>query len=93
MACNCDFDYGCDGYGMLQCSGCGGEVCVCTCGGERPCGGCSACEEDDPFEREDEAEAAAVSAHESRLDQAQWEAERNADFAYDPVGESDRSGE
>lgn len=28
-----------------SCSGCGGDLCVCVCGGERECAGCEMCSE------------------------------------------------
>lgn len=49
--CNCDFAVGdgCGGLGMLHCGDgaggpCGGDQCICVCGGELPCPGCSDCE-------------------------------------------------
>jgi hypothetical protein len=36
----------CDGSGTLDCEGCAGDgVCVCVCGGRKPCPGCAACRE------------------------------------------------
>lgn len=46
--CMCDFPTECDGGGLLECTGCGGEFCVCgPCNGhgEMECDGCSACAE------------------------------------------------
>lgn len=34
----------CNGTGVQHCAGCGGDQCVCVCGGERECPGCAACE-------------------------------------------------
>jgi hypothetical protein len=42
--CMCDFDDECDGEGTLRCIGCGGDLCVCLCGGDASCDGCEACE-------------------------------------------------
>lgn len=45
-ACVCDWpaDERCNGAGVVSCEGCGGDLCVCVCGGSRDCGGCEACE-------------------------------------------------
>lgn len=40
----CDFPAGCGGLGTLHCTGCGGDLCICTCGGETECDGCDECE-------------------------------------------------
>jgi hypothetical protein len=40
----CDWDHACSGSGVIYCQGCGGDICVCTCGGERSCEGCEWCE-------------------------------------------------
>ena len=48
--CICEFPSGCDGLGVLICDGCGGDLCVCTCGGERECPGCEECEFFDDYE-------------------------------------------
>lgn len=42
--CRCDFPAECNGTGVLHCDGCGGDLCVCVCGGEASCNGCEACE-------------------------------------------------
>lgn len=34
----------CNGAGVIACEGCGGDQCVCVCGGTRDCEGCDACE-------------------------------------------------
>lgn len=41
--CICDWEDGCGGTGTLYCTGCGGDQCVCRCGGEMPCFGCEDC--------------------------------------------------
>jgi len=51
-ACICDWPPDCGGTGTLQCGGCGGDLCVCRCGGEMPCDGCSECAED-PWAEDD----------------------------------------
>lgn len=43
----CEFQSECGGTGTLYCAGCGGDLCVCRCGGERDCDGCWACDPDD----------------------------------------------
>ena len=48
MTCLCDFPDCCDGLGVLLCDGCGGDQCVCTCGGEMACPGCIDCGFGDP---------------------------------------------
>jgi hypothetical protein len=45
----------CDGLGVIVCEGCGGDQCVCRCGGEMPCPGCDYCELCD-LEEEERAE-------------------------------------
>jgi hypothetical protein len=42
-ACLCDWEHGCGGLGVLRCAGCGGDQCVCRCGGEMECHGCQDC--------------------------------------------------
>lgn len=49
MACMCEWPDGCGGTGTLQCAGCGGDICVCVCGGEAPCGDCDECQDRDEF--------------------------------------------
>ena len=44
--CICDFSGSCGGLGILMCEGCGGDLCVCCCGGETECFGCDECGED-----------------------------------------------
>jgi hypothetical protein len=34
----------CNGAGVICCEGCGGDLCVCVCGGSRDCPGCDACD-------------------------------------------------
>ena len=41
--CICDFPKTCDGMGVLFYEGCGGDICVCRCGGEIECDGCEDC--------------------------------------------------
>lgn len=44
MDCMCTFN-GCAGTGVAHCSPpCGGDLCVCVCGGEAECDGCDACD-------------------------------------------------
>lgn len=47
--CMCRFRGGCGGLGVIECRGCGGDCCICTCGGETECFGCEDCDmaEDD----------------------------------------------
>jgi len=54
MACICDWPRECSGTGIINCDGCGGDQCVCTCGGEVSCPGCDYCEinSDESFEME-----------------------------------------
>ena len=50
--CMCDFDDLCGGLGTLHCLGCGGDLCVCRCGGEIDCEGCPDCSPElDPVDR------------------------------------------
>lgn len=42
--CICEWEGGCGGAGVLHCSGCGGDLCVCACGGEMDCDGCEDCD-------------------------------------------------
>jgi hypothetical protein len=39
----CVWQSGCNGVGLVHCQGCGGDQCICVCGGERECEGCDAC--------------------------------------------------
>lgn len=48
-ACMCEWR-GCSGTGLEHCAGCGGDQCVCQCGGERECPGCDLC---DPFDADE----------------------------------------
>ena len=56
--CLCDWPRHCNGSGVMDCQGCGGDTCVCTCGGEMGCPGCCYCldrdEYDDDYPDEDE---------------------------------------
>lgn len=44
--CMCEWDPGCSGTGTVYCRGCGGDQCVCVCGGEMDCEGCELCDDD-----------------------------------------------
>ena len=48
MTCGCEWELGCGDTGYLHCEGCGGDACICACGGELECDGCAEC--CDPFE-------------------------------------------
>jgi hypothetical protein len=41
--CMCEWPKTCDGMGSVSCRGCGGDLCVCICGGESECYGCEDC--------------------------------------------------
>jgi hypothetical protein len=58
MACECDWPRTCGGSGILKCHTCGGDFCICWCGGEEECWGCADCENDEPGYDEDEDDAA-----------------------------------
>ncbi len=55
--CICDWPETCGGLGALVCGGCGGDLCVCPCGGEANCPGFDECPDaedsvgmdDDPY--------------------------------------------
>ncbi len=47
--CECEWPARCGQMG-LQCEGCGGDLCVCPCGGESACFGCDDCDEFEPEE-------------------------------------------
>jgi hypothetical protein len=49
MKCVCDWPDRCAGSGILRCHGCGGDLCICPCGGQEDCPGCVECE-DDPYD-------------------------------------------
>lgn len=57
--CMCDWRDGCGGTGTIECIGCGGDACICRCGGETPCHGCEDCDfgEDDGFDEYDPEQA------------------------------------
>lgn len=64
-ACMCCFIDACSGTGVIHCSPpCGGDLCICVCGGETDCGGCAACRglddfcDDEPVDLEDRLDAA-----------------------------------
>lgn len=42
--CMCEWPEGCGGLGVVFCDGCGGDLCVCQCGGEMECDGCDECQ-------------------------------------------------
>ena len=44
--CMCEWESGCGGLGVIHCRGCGGDQCICRCGGERDCEHCEDC---DPY--------------------------------------------
>lgn len=59
-ACICEWPDTCGGLGSLSCDGCGGDNCVCICGGEMPCFGCEDCEgksPDDEFDWDEDDES------------------------------------
>jgi hypothetical protein len=42
--CGCVFHPECSGLGTIYCDPpCGGDQCICLCGGERECPGCDSC--------------------------------------------------
>lgn len=43
LSCVCEYRLNCGGLGLLDCLGCGGDLCVCRCGGEMECHGCEDC--------------------------------------------------
>jgi hypothetical protein len=45
--CMCDFGDHCGGTGWIDCAGCGGDNCICTCGGGIECWGCPECPDPD----------------------------------------------
>lgn len=47
--CICEWPDDCGGIGTIYCDGCGGDQCVCRCGGELPCPGCDECPDLEPF--------------------------------------------
>jgi hypothetical protein len=51
MKCICDWPDTCGGVGILFCDGCGGDTCVCTCGGEMECD-CHECEDKYDFDED-----------------------------------------
>ena len=53
-SCCCEFPDTCGGFGAVFCDGCGGDLCVCPCGGSRDCE-CEMCRagDDEWDERED----------------------------------------
>lgn len=51
--CMCIWRRSCYGTGMIECRGCGGDNCICLCGGEMDCDGCRDCDDEDPDEDHD----------------------------------------
>lgn len=49
--CMCGWPVNCGGSGVMHCIGCGGDLCVCRCGGEGDCPGCEYC---DPRDDDDD---------------------------------------
>ena len=47
--CICEWPLDCDGSGTLECDHCGGDFCICLCGGEATCNGCQNCASDDDY--------------------------------------------
>jgi hypothetical protein len=45
--CLCEWPESCGGLGVVQCEGCGGDQCICECGGECECFGCEDCDRED----------------------------------------------
>jgi hypothetical protein len=63
LKCMCEWPSDGGGSGVLYCEGCGGDLCVCECGGEEPCDGCEYCldtEYDDDWDDGLEVKAAPV---------------------------------
>jgi hypothetical protein len=54
--CCCDWPETCGGMGGLLCMGCGGDFCICLCGGDSECWGCPECNEDDYGDDDSEAD-------------------------------------
>lgn len=52
MRCCCYWPETCGGLGILICDGCGGDLCVCRCGGELECPGCPECNDGIPIDDE-----------------------------------------
>lgn len=49
-----DWPSTCGGTGHLVCDGCGGDFCICTCGGESECFGCPECPDADDYDELDD---------------------------------------
>jgi hypothetical protein len=47
--CVCEFGLACNGTGTIFCDGCGGDLCICLCGGEMPCEGCLYCDREEEW--------------------------------------------
>jgi hypothetical protein len=54
--CLCEFPSECNGTGVFTCEVCGGDQCVCACGGEMECPGCDECPNTEPHDDFDDEE-------------------------------------
>lgn len=65
--CICRFPTACGGLGIVFCDGCGGDLCVCPCGGQMDCD-CEMCaygdDLDDDYEATPNDQAAAAQENE-----------------------------
>lgn len=52
--CECDWPGGCGGLGVISCEGCGGDFCVCLCGGGSECFGCEDCNARGDYDDDDD---------------------------------------
>jgi hypothetical protein len=48
--CMCDFPETCQDDAGMSCTGCGGDHCICTCGGYIECWGCPDCPDPDGYD-------------------------------------------
>lgn len=53
MDCICDFPDTCSGSGFVSCGGCGGDLCICLCGGHSECYGCGMCDDAGDYGEDD----------------------------------------
>lgn len=51
--CCCEWPSDCGGHGFVYCQGCGGDLCICLCGGHSECFGCDMCDADDDWAEDD----------------------------------------
>lgn len=58
--CMCEWPDDCGGTGAMYCDGCGGDLCVCVCGGESECYGCEMCNGDGDYDDYDDARTEAT---------------------------------